>query len=128
MIKEGRTTAIICDDIRQEKSGKLIFVGVYISAIIVEEFPAILPIAISIFYESDSPIKKDGDFRVIMDESTLIRGEISLNVSRSGAGALNIERVPLHIQREGLLQFQWKFGDSDWENIKSIPVSKGPVK
>ncbi|MBK8508948.1 MAG: hypothetical protein IPL51_09955 [Candidatus Competibacteraceae bacterium] len=36
-------SAIFCDDIRQESSGKLIYIGVYHSALIVQEFPATLP-------------------------------------------------------------------------------------
>jgi hypothetical protein len=70
---------IFCDDIRHEIGGKISFIGAYSGAMLVSQFPAVLPklcLALSIVTPATQPFKKLS-FRILKDDEKLAEGELS---------------------------------------------------
>lgn len=99
---------IICDDVRREDNGKLLFVGVYLDKMLVSQFPIELPTLC--FYEllaSD----KSGTFPLAFRfENTqtgdkLVHGEGELQIPETGQGIAIFRFMNVKIPAEGRYQF-----------------------
>lgn len=119
--------ALVCDDVRVERSGKSIIIGVYAHDIQVVDFPAQL--TLTYWVRFDAPEKGDykGQMRIkSTDGAIFARGEFGFSVKETGIGAIGFERIPVHLHAEGPLQFEWQFDSGEWEPVLSIPVKKYP--
>jgi len=70
---ERHVQTIFCDDIRQEVSGKISYIGVYSGVLFVKAFPATLPklcIAVKVATPGDNPLKSL-TLRVLKDDEQL---------------------------------------------------------
>ena len=119
--------ALVCDDVRIERSGKSIIIGVYVHDIQVIDFPAQL--ALTFWVRFDAP--EIGDYKGQMriksaDGAIFARGEFGFTAHENGIGAIGFERIPVHLHAEGPLKFEWQFDSGEWETVLSIPVKKRP--
>lgn len=92
MSKGRSVSTIFCEDIRLEQGGKLSYMGVYQSKMIVSHMPAVLPklcIVITVRTEFDAPFQ-ELLFRVMQDGETLAE--------------LPIDTENIMIQRSALLE------------------------
>jgi hypothetical protein len=120
--------AVLCDERRTEDNGKHLLIGVYISVILVNDFPT--KIAATLWIEA-KPLalgQQRGQARVIKDDGAIIsRGELTSDVEDLKPTVLEMPKIPLDLQSEGRISFQWKFGDGEWETIKELTVAKRPA-
>ena len=63
-------SAILCDDIRREDNGKMLFIGVYVGEILVAEFPVALRLTWVLFGKHQKTASHDMEFRVSYDTHT----------------------------------------------------------
>jgi hypothetical protein len=63
-------SAIICDDIRREDNGKMLFIGVYVGEILVAEFPIALRLTWVLFGKHQKTASHDMEFRISYDAHT----------------------------------------------------------
>lgn len=120
-------SSVLCDEVREEKNGKQILIGVYLSSILVPDFPAKIPLTLWIQVYSEETGKYSGDIRVLgTDESVLLRGQCGFEIKNSGIATVSFPKMPLELQKEGKLSFQWNFGWPDWQTIKEMDVFKQP--
>lgn len=97
---------LICDDVRREDNGKLLFVGVYTPDIAVSQLPASLPLSAFQLWESDSGgihefrllIKHVESGKVIQD------GSATVDVPHAGPGFLNLRLGILCFEASGAYQ------------------------
>src|ERR1051325_9217530 len=121
------SAAILCDERRTENNGKHILIGVYISSILLNDFPANLAVTLWIEALPLALGKQTGQVRIIKNDGAILaKGEIQSTVVKIGPAVLEMAKIPLALQSEGTLQFQWKFNEADeWETIKEVTVRKG---
>src|SRR5665213_452168 len=93
---------LICDDVRQENTGKLIVIGIYAGVVGVPQIPATFPTGLTFFqgWESDRPGKIDLKIKIQHLES----GQI---IIEARAGMMVVDpRAPIMIPlRLAPLQF-----------------------
>jgi hypothetical protein len=115
---------IVCDEVRREDNGKLLLIGVYSSSIIVQQLPAVLVLSLVLGVDNDKPAEAAMEFRVLLNEIQLRRGKGVLNVRSAGQNLIAIQSIPLEkIESEGLLDFQLRLRDRDWETVCSLPLA-----
>lgn len=113
MIPPRSLFTVFCDVVRVETSKKLLFVGTYTSAIIVDgEFPATLPsLCIASCVVLGRP-SEQASMRLELPGAEVLEAEVTLNQNSPGDSATNIiQLIPVVIPEPGHLRFRLKFGD-----------------
>jgi hypothetical protein len=102
---------IVCDDVRVEKTGKLILVGVYLGNIVCRELPTILPtLSFLTKWKSDDGSLPKGVFRLLDPSGTEV---VAVGTEAIPAGdpkpmLLSINRfVPMRLKVPG--RYRWVF-------------------
>ena len=113
--------AFICDDARREDNGKLIYIGVYGQNIVVHELPFSATLTLAVWFETEKAIDIEFQMRVTLDDKQIAGGSGRLKVGE-GVGASIIPQIPIAADKEGVLKFELKFGDNDWEIATTIPI------
>jgi hypothetical protein len=110
--------AILCDDVRREDNGKLIFIGVYSHALTLQVFPATLSLQLVIGVMP----KRKGN--VSIEVRGLLDGALSVGMTGSiSLGGTTIEPVaipplPFAIPHAGKLKFEMREGaSSEWKIV-----------
>ena len=117
---------ILCEDVRREDNGKLIFIGVYGSNVLVGGFPATIVFANPVWFELKEPYEGVIWSQVLLDETKLTEAK---GFARIGVGnpVMSIQPIPLEVPREGALSFQLKFSeDGDWQTAVTMPIKLNP--
>ncbi|UXQ89142.1 hypothetical protein [Synechococcus phage MinM1] len=118
---------LVCDDIRREQNGKDILIGVYGGDILVERFPAPLPLAIYVQLapKVTGPIALE--FRLVMDgRQTLAEGALHLNIDSLGPpAALPLNGVLALVPQPGTLGIQIRAPGSGWKTLRTISIRQG---
>ena len=122
-------SAVVCDDVRLEASGKQILIGVYAGSITIFQLPG--NIALTLWLDT-TPLKREklqGEARVVSDDgSALAQGKFQFDTTSPRERVLALERIPMQIQRYGKIQFQIKMeGAEEWSIIKEMDVIPPPL-
>lgn len=95
---------LICDDVRQEVTGKLILIGLYMGTITVPQIPFQLS-ALTFFqvFESDRPANLQFRLRVqnLDTGQTIAEAMGMMNIQRPGVGAAPIRFSPIQFSAVG---------------------------
>jgi hypothetical protein len=131
---------IFCDDVRQETTGKLSFVGVYLNTMVVPSFPIQLPkfcLVMTVRTPERQPFK-DLVFKVLLDDSVLVELPIPETALQQ-----NIERAqtdderfliftavtqiaPLQLAASSVIRAR-AFADSTELKGGALRVEQGPI-
>lgn len=94
---------LICDDIRREDNGKLMFLGIYTPNIVVPQLPAALSLSAFQLWEADAPGAHQ--FRLLVRHTdsgaTVIDGATSIDVPSAGTGFLTLKMGVLRFETAG---------------------------
>jgi hypothetical protein len=114
--------ALVCDSIRQEDNGKLIFVGVYTGDILISRYPADL--TLQVWLEMLPEVGGDPeDFSVRIRQGPddgLVLGELEATVERIdpdqpvGPTQVSLPPIPFHVERPSEFIVELKAGEGDW--------------
>lgn len=112
-------TALVCDDVRREDNGKEILIGVYTGAIAMPKLPANLPLCLWLHLQTHGNGEIKLEFRVIGPaEKELAHGEAMVGFVDSDLPAsLALPKLPLALESEGMLDFQWRQTGADWSTL-----------
>lgn len=106
--------AILCEDIRQEKSNKFILIGVYVGDIYVTTLPAPAPIAIFI---SGEPTEDSGELWLRLSGPGEGKAKMKMAYKRSPESTnISIASPALEVllEKEGTLVIERSFDDENW--------------
>lgn len=118
--------AFVCDDVRREENGKLIFLGAYGPNILPTAIPATMVLALVAGMDVSEPSEVDTKFQVMMDGERIIHGGGSLKASLAGFNFFPIKNIPLHMKEPGILDFQLQIADGEWQSVYTVPVEVKP--
>jgi len=120
--------AIICDDIRVERNGKQLIIGVYSSDIVVPEAPALIPIMLWLQIDDVGSDTEEYDFIGTISGTEFVKGKFSVStISSPGRATISLGQFPLNIEREGKLKFDIKPAKNGrWKNAISIDLKIRP--
>jgi|SRR5581483_1945164 len=125
------TSVVVCDDIRQEMSGKHILIGVYQGAMLVRGFPFDVALAWWILASPSNKGIVHIDLRVVgASGNVLFQGaSIRLDVRDAADTAIAVPPLPLQLQSPDQLSFQWRVREGtdspEWETIARLRVAAG---
>jgi hypothetical protein len=125
--------AILCEDIRKEDNGKLILIGVYLSKVVVPEFPINIFLAEYVELFSDDLGDHDIFFRFHIGKITKKNKPLVLsgivNVVEPGSIAINLPKQGMTIESETEFYLDLSFDNKNWVNIlkKPIELRKAPT-
>jgi hypothetical protein len=115
---------LFCEDIRTEKSGKLILIGIYASNIQVASLPATLLLCGVVIGEAVNSGEVDMEFRVLLGDRELVSGKGHVRLDARGPVLLPVPNLLLRdIDSEGTLTLQARM-NGDWQNVCSIAFLK----
>ncbi len=124
-------SAVVCDDARIENTGKHLLIGVYLSNVLVREFPWRTQLT---FWSEVDPLEL-GEFSAQLrvsnldDGSVLMNGQINFKFGQLATTSIVIPKINLEFQKPGSFEFQWKFdGSEDWLAVKKFLVGKRPAR
>ncbi|KVK43573.1 hypothetical protein BCY90_17415 [Agrobacterium deltaense] len=122
-------SAIICDDIRKEITGKDILIGVYSGAITVPSYPLTFPTAF--WFEIEPKILGSLDFAFKITSPTgnpPIELGGTMQIVALEPTIFAISGIPLHAEHDGDIVLSFRSGENEWIEIKRkkiIRVSPG---
>jgi len=100
---------LLCDDVRREDNGKLLFVGVYTPGIRVARLPASIPLCAFQIWEVDTPGVHQFRLQLRNAETgtTLLDGQAAMEVRNAGAGYLTLKLGVLRFEVAGDYQLRF---------------------
>jgi len=121
--------ALVCDDVRNELSGKEILIGVFADNVYVGGIPANLGVCLylrALFARTEvSNIK----FRVLGPSGIQVTPEASIPIpgppDLAFVTSIVVRGVNFQAQAEGRYEFQWQPPEQEWETVTSLRIKKG---
>lgn len=111
----------VCDDVRREDNGKLIFIGAYSSDIVVPALPAVLILTLVVRVEMKG--EETLELQVRMGDTLLRKGKGKVRSNVAGGHWVPIPSIVLDkLTTEGRLDFEVRLGDGDWVTACSLPL------
>lgn len=119
-------TVVVCDDIRQEKNGKWLLIGVYGSDILVPAFPADFRLAIWILADPKEVGPSQVKLRIVgPHDSTMVEGELEYDIRQMSPTILAMAGLPVQVQSEGLIKVEMLAKKAtEWVTIKTISLKR----
>ena len=114
--------AFLCDDFRQEKNGKYIFIGVYSDSISVNGFPATLVLSLVPYFESAAVGTYETEFEIKYNDKTLAKAIGRVNSQSNGGAFTPFQMHPLELQASGVLSVRFKEKGKRWKTLLTMPV------
>ncbi len=99
---------LICDDIREEKSNKIILIGLYANKIIIDSLPGLIPkLCLRICFDMSSPCVDRFHLVIRRPDGSEI-GPFFVTLPPAGdefrESAININIVPFPLEQEGMYE------------------------
>ncbi|WP_375285320.1 DUF6941 family protein, partial [Marinicauda pacifica] len=123
--------ALVCDSVREEKNGKLIFVGVYTDDIVVGRYPYDMSLQVWLDLSlQDSPSAPENfSIRIRQRaETDILLGELDATLERLdpdkplGPAHIALPLISFHVQQRCEFIVELKSGDGNWKTILQKPV------
>lgn len=115
--------AIICDEIREEKTGKYFLIGVYRNTIQTPEFPVDMTVSafLAVLFERNG--KYTIEFRYAHNKKQLIGGRAECDVrDYKSSVIMSLPAAHIQIQKEGVLALQMREIGKNWRTLKRLYV------
>jgi hypothetical protein len=114
-------SAFVCDDVRQEGNGKLIFIGAYSQDIILPMFPMVLNLHVVLCLNYDKPSTFELEVESFLDDKRQLKGSLTVNNTGEGFGFLNFP-LPLNIEGPSTLKVQLRVGQAKWNEVLRVQI------
>jgi len=115
-------SAFLCDDVRQEGNGKLLFIGAYSQDIIMQSFPVAMNLnaVLCVRMENDKPVNLEVE--AIFDDKKMMSGKVTLNNIITGFAFLNFP-VPLSLLNgPGILRVKVREQQERWKEAIKVEI------
>lgn len=118
-------SALLCDDVRQEKNGKYILIGAYTGEILYPRFPAAGQFSAMCCLEVGEPSEASIQFRFKVDDE--IVGDITGEVGSDTPGRMwvALSLPPMSFPGACIVSAEFRVNDTgEWEVFMSMPVRR----
>jgi hypothetical protein len=121
-------TALACDDIRREETGKLIAIGIYARNIRFNQLPAASVISFLAIAETDQIGEFPLEFRVIKDGKDQIyqTKQGKLKTAERGRTLINVPNVVVEVSEPSKLTLEYNYNNQGWQAATDILI-EGPL-
>lgn len=115
-------SAFLCDDVRQEGNGKLMFIGSYSQDILSPTFPVGLKLHGVLCVRFDEPSTFDLEVEVFIDDLLQLKGILGVNNTVKGFGFLQFPILLQNIERPGKLKVQVRKKEETWDEVINVDL------
>jgi len=114
--------ALVCDDVRREDSGKLIFIGVYGDNISIQQLPGHIVLCLVVFVETKEDFNAQATFRARIDDKVVAQAPATLDYKK-GKATFSFSGIPIAIEKPGNLVFELQVqGEEGVRILKTMPI------
>jgi hypothetical protein len=115
---------VLCDDVRAEIGGKETIVGVYTAGMIVPMIPwfGLVCIWMAVIWSGDGQLELEVRVTDPTNEVIGSIGGTGTAVWQGIESTLTFRGLTLQLEREGILNIEWRSGNSNWQRIRQFPV------
>ena len=115
--------AVICEDVRREENGKLFLIGVFGSNIGINEFPANIILATTVWIVAEEAGIHNVRFAWFVDDIEKSGASAKIEIREPGVSVFRVQPVPIvDIEKPGHVSFRVKFSDQDWQIAETLPI------
>ncbi|MEP7173717.1 MAG: hypothetical protein ABI705_09545 [Aestuariivirga sp.] len=118
-------SAFLCDDVRREGNGKLIFIGVYAQDIILPAFPITLGFHVVLLIDIDRAGLHAMEVEVLIDDKSKLKGSIQITQISGGFSFIHFPIPQLTITGESKLNVRVKDSKGKWNKVLKIDIKQG---
>jgi hypothetical protein len=115
---------VLCDDVREEVGGKETIVGVYTAGMSVPIIPwlGLVCVWMAVIWSGDGQLELE--IRVSDPTNAVVGkvGGVGTAVWQGIESTLTFRGLSLNLEREGILNIEWRAGGAGWERIRQFPV------
>jgi hypothetical protein len=120
-------SAVLCDDIRQEITGKSILIGAYANELNISSLPAVIPLAIFLAIEPKEQGLVRGKLRVLDPfKMPIFNVQFDLTIANTAPHPMAMGPFPLNLGSSGKYCIQWCFDEKKWSEISFLKVNHVP--
>ena len=126
-------SAFLCDDVRQEGNGKLIFIGAYSQDIIMQSFPVGMNLNTVLCTKTENSNPINLEVEATLDDKVMINGKLTANNIIKGFGFLNFPIPLVQILGPGILRVKVRELGERWKEVikveikLAIPAAHSPI-
>ncbi|MFN3462818.1 MAG: hypothetical protein ACK4X1_01960 [Terricaulis sp.] len=118
--------AIVCDQVRREDNGKLLFIGVYGTSLLLNTFPGTVALSLIMKVRPTKLGDSNLQFRAMLEGDELASGEITFHLSSHEPAFAGLPPLPLQIGKPGQLKWEARSGTTRFALLGEIPVTLNP--
>jgi hypothetical protein len=116
---------VLCEGCRYEVGGKHTLYGVIPPELDMSEFPGVILIAAWISISIQEVREFSGTFRVRDDaKKILTQANFKFGMTRLGMPSMVMGPVSLHIDKPGIVTFDWKIEGQNWQKIIELKINR----
>lgn len=117
------SNSLFCEDVREEKSGKQILVGVYLSFIGISQFPSTIHLVLWVQFIPSSVGLYDTQMRIIdKNDKVLVTGNMKFEINEIADTVFHLPAAPVKLEQPGSIRWQWRFENGEWFTVKEMEV------
>src|SRR5690348_11328478 len=113
--------AALCDDVRREDNGKLLFIGIYGRNIVIRRTPANLTLRMAVWVDAPNSLEGKLLFRCFVDDKKVSEGEGELRIDGAGLTIINVGPLVFQTKGSAALSVDLKFEDEEWQKAVTMP-------
>jgi hypothetical protein len=122
------SSAVVCEDIRQEISKKFLLIGVFGGEANVGVLPGVIQLALFVELIPKSTGAFDVQFRIMDDQDRLpVEGNVQFSVADGSSFGAAIGPFPVAVHSPGTIRFQWRTADVEWDTVRTIKLNLNPA-
>lgn len=120
-------SAFVCDDVRQEINGKLIFIGVYNEELQVPSFPASIRLTVVMTQVNDEAKVYDFEIEGLLDDQLALGIEGQLDATQVGRSFAPLQLPPLKFDKEGTFKVRFREKKKRWQDVTRLRILRQSV-
>jgi hypothetical protein len=115
-------SAFICDDVRQEINGKLLFIGVYNDEIQIPSFPASLRLTLVLVLTNDEAKTYDMELETTLGGQQILGVEGQIESIKTGKAFAPLQLPPLQFDKEGEFRVKFREKKKRWQDTLTVSI------
>lgn len=120
LIEPQIISSFICEDIRQEISGKYSLGGVCGSVLYADKLPVTLMLGVILEAKFPKTGSFIGEIQVVSDQRIYYNSGFTYQVMTTAPFVIGVMPISIVVQRAEEIKFQWRFGRGPWRTIRTI--------
>ena len=117
-------TAIFCEDIREELSGKYSASGIFTNGITPDSYPILLSFSLLISVRNAPPENQKLKIKITSPKKLPVEMEFDITISDIGSATFSLNNIQQELTEPGVLKIEAAINDENLLEIVNLPLDK----